>query len=123
MESAWSVGIGLACAAQILITFPSGATSETPNPDTKMREWFRSLRQPRNGMSCCDISDCRYVDYRYIDNHYDIKIDNKWMTVPGEGVIHGTQNVTGKAVACYNKSNPYSDMITILCFVPPHTGS
>jgi hypothetical protein len=121
MEFGCSGRLALACAAQLLVTLPSAA--DTANPDPNLREWFRSLRQPRSGMSCCDISDCRYVDYRFVDNHYDIRIENQWMTVPGEGVIHGKQNITGKAVACYTRSNPYSDMITILCFVPPHTGS
>src|SRR4051794_34864271 len=57
--------------------------SDTPNPEPSVREWFRSLRQPGNGLSCCDIADCRYVEHRYVQDHYEVQIEHNWLPVPG----------------------------------------
>jgi hypothetical protein len=82
-----------------------------PDADPAMAPWFNSLRQPGSGISCCSIADCRPVDYRTVDNHYEAFIEGEWRAVPPEKVITRADNPTGRAVVCWTK------LSGIMCFV------
>jgi hypothetical protein len=88
--------------------------------DTALGPWFRSLRQPRTELSCCDRSDCRMVKYRIVDGHFQAFIGGEfsrwqnppyaWVDVPEDNVLHNHDNPTGEGVACWSGR-------TIICFV------
>jgi len=88
------------------------------NPD--LAPWFRSLRQPKTELSCCDRSDCRMVRYRIIDGHFQAFIGSEfarwqnppfaWVDVPEGSVLHRHDNPTGEGVACWSGK-------AIICFV------
>lgn len=88
--------------------------------DGSLAPWFRSLRQPRTELSCCDRSDCRIVKYRIVDGHFQAFIGsefsrwqnppNAWVDVPEDNVLHKHDNPTGEGVACWSGR-------TIICFV------
>jgi hypothetical protein len=79
--------------------------------DPAMAPWFNSLRQPGSGISCCSIADCRPVDYRTVDNHYEAFIEGEWRAVPPDKVLTRADNPTGRAVVCWTK------LSGIMCFV------
>lgn len=81
------------------------------NANMSYAPWFRSLRQPGTGMSCCSIADCRQTSFRIKGNHYEALIDGTWKTVPPDRILSRTDNPTGEAVVCYT---PY---LGIMCFV------
>jgi hypothetical protein len=91
-----------------------------PNPDPDLAPWFRSLRQPKTELSCCDRSDCRMVQYRIVDGHFQAFIGSEfarwqnppyaWVDVPESSVLHRHDNPTGEGVACWAGSK-------IICFV------
>lgn len=94
-----------------------------PGANGQFGDWFRSLKQPENGISCCDVSDCRPVEYRVGKDGYEVLItphthgqlgvtEWMWVPVPPEKTIF-TTNPTGSAVVCWT---PYSG---VLCFVRP----
>ena len=91
----------------------AGAARSAPPPDadTALAPWFRSLQQPRTGLSCCSIADCRRVDARSSDDHYEVLIDGTWKPVPPETVLERSDNPTGRAVVCYTPARG------ILCFI------
>ncbi|WP_146101622.1 hypothetical protein [Rhodopila globiformis] len=91
-----------------------------PYADPALAPWFRSLHQPRTNESCCDRSDCRTVQYRIVNGHYQAFIGGEfarwqnppfaWVDVPEDAILHRHDNPTGEAVACWSGR-------TIICFI------
>jgi hypothetical protein len=40
-----------------------------------MAQWYRSLKAPDIGGSCCSIADCRPVVARQVDNHWQVLME------------------------------------------------
>ncbi len=88
--------------------------------DPAFAPWFRSLRQPRTNQSCCDMADCRTVQYRTAGDHFQAFIGNEfprwsnapnaWVDVPNENVLHRLDNPTGEGIACWFEGR-------VLCFI------
>src|SRR5215469_11624117 len=88
---------GLACA-----TFAKA--------DPALAPWYKSLKQPNTGVSCCSIADCRAADYRTNGDHYEVFINNKWTVVPQDKVLQRVDNPVGRAVVCWTPA------LGIMCF-------
>jgi hypothetical protein len=89
------------------------------NADPALAPWFEGLRA-EDGGSCCSEADCRPVEYRIVEDHYEALIGRQfdvdpghWVSVPPERILKKTDNPVGRAVACWM---PYTG---ILCFVLP----
>jgi hypothetical protein len=95
----------LAAIAAVWARPPAGA-------DPALHGWFESLKQPGTGMPCCAVADCGQADYRLANDGYEVFLDNKWMHVPDERIVH-VRNPVGRAIVCRAPVSP-----TILCFVP-----
>lgn len=74
--------------------------------------WFRSLKQPNTGMSCCDVSDCRRTDADYRGGQWWAVVENNWTPIPQEKQLDKL-SIDGDAYVC---SGPRG---TIYCFIPP----
>jgi hypothetical protein len=91
-----------------------------PDADADLAPWFRSLHQPSTDQSCCDRADCRMVQYRVVDGHFQAFIGGEfgrwqnppyaWVDVPEKSVLHRHDNPTGEGVACWSGR-------AIICFV------
>src|SRR5215510_8006667 len=68
----WVVA-AVACAG---LALPADARPP-PNADMTLAPWFQGLRQPRTGMSCCSIADCRPTDFRTNGSHYEAMVDGE----------------------------------------------
>src|SRR5690242_4375759 len=82
-----------------------------PDADPNLAPWFRGLRAPGTGTSCCSIADCRPVESRIIGDHYEVFVEGKWLRVPPDLILNRTDNPTGHAVVCWTPT------AGILCFV------
>lgn len=112
----------VAFAASGLITgWPVPLLAAPPQgADPELAPWFRSLRQPQTNISCCDRADCRTVQYRIVDGHFQAFIGGEfprwqnppfaWVDVPDTSVLHRHDNPTGEGVACWVGAK-------IICFV------
>jgi hypothetical protein len=112
-----------------LVLFSLVAVAAPPaNPDLRLAPWFKSLTRPwwpGSGatVKCCDIADCRVTDFRSMEGHYEVMIDERfpgvhgawWQRVPTEAVLEHKDNPTGGAVACWYEGK-------VLCFVRPEEG-
>jgi hypothetical protein len=98
---------------------PLGA--EPPDgADMSLAPWFRSLRHPRTNQSCCDMADCRRVQYRTAGDHFQAFIGDEfprwtnaphaWVDVPNANVLHRMDNPTGEGIACWFQGQ-------VLCFI------
>jgi hypothetical protein len=83
-----------------------------PLPAAGLGEWFKSLRQPQTGMSCCDESDCRRLareDVEIRDGDYWVFNHGRWAKVDEDKILH-RPNEAEAPVLC---STPN----TIFCFI------
>jgi hypothetical protein len=108
-------------AASLIFGYQSSArAAPPPGADPDLAPWFRSLRQPNTEQSCCDRADCRTVQYRIVDGHFQAFIGSEfarwqnppyaWVDVPDTSVLHRHDNPTGEGVACWAG-------MRIICFV------
>lgn len=101
----------LVFAAPLVLGSAAARAAPPPGADPAMSPWFEDLRQPGTGRSCCSIADCRPVDYRIVENHYEAFVDDQWMSVPPDKILHRFDNPTGRAVVCWTPA------LGIMCFV------
>jgi hypothetical protein len=98
---------------------PAGA--EPPEgADPALAPWFKSLRQPQSNQSCCDMADCRTVQYRKAGDHFQAfigddfprwsNVPHAWVDVPNANVLHRRDNPTGEGIACWFQGQ-------VLCFI------
>jgi len=88
--------------------------------DPALAPWFKSLRQPGTNQSCCDMADCRTVQYRKAGDHFQAFIGDEfprwanvphaWVDVPNANVLHRRDNPTGEGIACWFQGQ-------VLCFI------
>jgi hypothetical protein len=102
--AAIAVGI-LATATYVAVAAPpEGGDSSSP-----LGEWYRSLRSPASGDSCCSIADCRPVEAQQVNDGWQIKVGGIWLPVRPELVRN---NPDGRPIACMAGG-------IVFCFVPP----
>lgn len=95
-----------------LVCLADPARAAAPqNPDPALAPWFNSLRQPWTNALCCSMADCRPVESRLNEGHFDALIEGEWRRVPDHLILNRNDNPTGRAVACWTKQ------VGILCFV------
>ena len=110
----------LTAVTLLMLSITSPRAAPPADADPNLAPWFRSLRQPNTGISCCDRSDCREVQYRIVNGHYQAFIGGEfsrwqnppyqWMDVPESSVLHRHDNPTGEGVACWAGG-------AIICFI------
>jgi hypothetical protein len=91
-----------------LCMLAGGVEARPPeNADPALAPWFKSLRT-EDGGSCYSEADCRPVEYRVIEDHYEALIGQqfgvdppRWLAVPRERILKKTDNPLGRAVACW----------------------
>jgi hypothetical protein len=65
-------------------------------------EWYKSLRTPEGGTSCCsERRDCKQVTvYRGTTDGYEVMFEGAWLAVPWRVVLSRKDNPTGLPVLC-----------------------
>lgn len=118
---------GVAPIALIFLVFPADA-KELKSPlrlehermyhvDQKSDEWFKSLKQPGSGFSCCDKSDCRRTDADWRAGQWWAVVSGEWTPIPQDKVLLDKQSIDGDAYVCSSPNR------RIYCFVRPDIGS
>jgi hypothetical protein len=98
----------------LVLLFAAGARAAPPSgvdPDSPLSQWYRSLRIPDAGGSCCGIADCRPVEARQVEGHWEVLTEAGWQPVLPQRVVH-QENLDGRPIAC-------EILGEIRCFVPP----
>lgn len=81
--------------------------------------YWRLLRNDTR-TSCCSLADCRPTQSRMIGDHYEVKVDGAWTSVPKNSILD-IQAPDGGAHVCASKQEG-SDRNVIKCVVlPPET--
>lgn len=85
-----------------------------------VRDWFKALKNPRDGGSCCDQSDCARTDARTHGNAWEARAPNgAWVSIPDDRVVHNQGNPTGEPILCAIEDE---EGWRVFCFVPGPNG-
>lgn len=81
--------------------------------------WYKELKVPGTGGSCCGEADCRHFPVRINDGHYEVLYRDSWLVVPNEAIVKMANNPTGDYVACIQGGYYYDGMLSprVLCFI------
>ena len=103
-----------------------------PGGPTPEAGWFRGLRQPQTGASCCDEADCHRIpdsERRQRNGHWEFlatrktfrsEADNAWHVIPETQWIPRSTNPTGALVVCSKQYFDGNDWrLVVLCAVKP----
>lgn len=74
--------------------------------------WFKSLKQPVTGASCCDISDCRRAEAEWKNGQWWADVQGEWTPIPKDKELNKA-SIDGAAYVCSGLAR------RIYCFVPP----
>ena len=121
---------GLVPVALIVLVFPAdaqdhGSGSKSPlrleheriyHADRNSDEWFKSLKQPGSGFSCCDISDCKRTEADWRGGQWWAVVSGEWTPIPRDKELD-KQSIDGDAYVCSSPNR------RIYCFVRPDFGS
>lgn len=94
----------------------------TPGHADERGDWFRSLKQPGTGISCCDISDCRRTQAKWNAGLWTAIVRGHPRVVPKSKIIHNNPSLDGEAYVCAAEGGE-PEAATIYCFIPPGAGS
>jgi hypothetical protein len=94
----------LLVVAQIVGPSPDASArdyGEYEDVPRRIRDWFKALKNPRNGGNRCDLSDCRRTDARTNGNQWQTRApDGSWITISADKVVHNQGNPTGEPILC-----------------------
>jgi hypothetical protein len=102
---------------------------QTAMAQTDKNDWYKSLKSPSTGTSCCDLSDCKVVRESELrpDGWWAISpVEHIWVHIPDSTVLKDKVSLyDDESVLCeipvFNETeNKYVG--NILCFVPKHIG-
>jgi len=134
------MAVGVIIARLFFWPSPAFPTEQGWRHNPERAAWFKSLKRPSNGLSCCDVSDCRATEAEWRDGQWWAVVPRlrgpKWEPVPPR-VVLPTKSIDERAylcseadVAAHETCSSYSGcqdvpeaVGRILCFVPPFQGS
>jgi hypothetical protein len=98
-----------------ILAFPMPLAAAPPDgadPNSPLGIWYRSLKVPGTGQSCCNVADCRPVDSAWIEgDRWRARIGDQVIDIPANRVL-SRENPDGRGIICRSSW-------TVLCFVPP----
>ena len=109
-----AIGGAILFALAIIIgAFPAKA-------DESRAAWFKSLKQPDTGYSCCDLSDCRVTEgAEWRQDGWWAPVFGTMTKMPPNKTLWRKVSPDGGAVICHGGM---PETPVIFCFVPPAMG-
>lgn len=104
--------------ALILIAMPVVVSAQEQDRGA----WFKGLKQPDTGLSCCSISDCHPVPSKFEKGQWWALSRNtkRFEPIPDEKVLIDKTSILHEAVLCESE---YTQVFKPFCFVPLPSGS
>jgi hypothetical protein len=58
--------------------------------DTWHQRFYRGLERPDTKDPCCNLTDCRPTSGRQVGDHYEVKVNGAWVSVPHNKILKET---------------------------------
>ena len=82
--------------------------------------FYQKLKRPDAKGSCCNLTDCRPTSVRSNGDHYEVKVNGHWVSVPAEKIVKETAPDLGAHVCAPHNFNGQPQHL--YCVVlPPET--
>lgn len=106
----------------VFLCVPSGAQEGYygVGHDRWHMEFYSKLNRNDGQGTCCNLMDCRPTQSRMIGNHYEVKVDGKWMPVPNDKINNVVAPDGGAHVCAPRQVGPNKGVI--FCVVLPPEG-
>jgi hypothetical protein len=52
--------------------------------------FYQTLQRPDTKTPCCNLTDCRPTSGRQVGDHYEVKINGAWVSVPPDKILKTT---------------------------------
>ena len=83
------------------------------------RDFYDRLLQ-KDGSSCCNHTDCRPTQSRMNGDHYEVKVDGQWVSVPKDRIMNMVAPDGGAHVCAPQQIEEYEG--AIFCVILPPEG-
>ena len=72
------------------------------------QSFYNALQRPDGKGSCCNLTDCRPTSGRTVADHYEVKVNGAWISVPPTKIIRRSAPDGGYHVCApyHFKGNP-----------------
>lgn len=112
----WRGLVGWTCAAFVALAALLALILAGPAGAQTKGEWFKSLKQPETGFSCCDISDCKRTEADWKDGQWWADVNGAYTPIPPDKELD-VMSFDGEAYVCNSPNGK------IYCFIKPGMGS
>ena len=81
-------------------------------------EFYSKLNRNDGKGTCCNLMDCRPTQSRMVSDHYEVKVDGKWMLVPNDR-INNVVAPDGGAHVCAPRQEGLNKGVLFCVVLPP----
>lgn len=82
--------------------------------------FYSKLRRNDGKGSCCNLADCRPTVSRMVDDHYEVKLEGNWVSVPSDK-INRVLAPDGGAHICAPRQEGIAKGVIFCVVLPPET--
>ena len=81
----------LAATLAPMLAFHEGAWAQDGHlghgHDNWHKGFYDTLQRPDTKGSCCNLTDCKPTQGRVVDDHYEVKVNGAWISVPAYKIV------------------------------------
>lgn len=119
-------GLALALGLAFAPTPLPDADVDAPVRAIPVHDMYKDWKQPGNGASCCNETDCAPTQARWLPDRgqWEAKYGEKWVLIPNNRILpfeapDGNAHLCAQGSYGWGYENPSGDDVTVLCFTPP----
>src|SRR5215468_3930316 len=78
------------CVVLVVFWFNAAAAQEGylgHDHDKWHRSFYQMLLRPDTKTPCCNLTDCRPTSGKRVDDHYEVKVNGAWVSVPPSKIL------------------------------------
>lgn len=110
------VSLALLAFAMAPHALAQDAHGQHGNDHNLYHHWYKTLKQPGTGLSCCNDEDCRPTVSRVVDNVVQVLLDGEWTPVPREKILKTPSPDLGSHV-CAPKASSLREKGFLYCVI------
>lgn len=70
----------------VMIFFLFSSVAFAQDHETWHQDFYSKLVRKDTKTSCCNMTDCRPSESRMVGDHYEVKVEGQWLSVPKQAI-------------------------------------